>query len=251
MAFHILLAAAFVLVATVGGAAQEQPATTFSPLELAVACAPPPTFDPPDGEPLRIIGAQDAVARSEYGTRDLIVVNGGTAAGVQLGQQFYVRRPNRFGTYDSTQRQGARTVAWIRVVAVNESTAIATFEHLCGPVGQGDYLQPFVAPVVPPGADRDEATGEPDFNAMGQIVSGNENRSSMGAGDFMLIDRGSEQGMKPGTRLALYRDVGATGMPLASLGEAIVISTSLRMSLTRITRTLDAVRNGDFVVPRK
>jgi hypothetical protein len=249
--FYILLAAAFVLVATVGGAAQEQPATTFSQLEIAVACAPPPTFDPPAGEPLRIIGAQDVVARSEYGTRDLLVVNGGTAAGVQLGQQFYVRRPNRFGMYDSTRRQGSRTVAWIRVVAVNESTAIATFEHLCGPVAQGDYLEPFVAPVVPPGADRDDATGEPDFNAMGQIVSGNENRSDMGAGDFMLIDRGSEQGMKPGTRLALYRDVGASGMPLASLGEAIVISTSLRMSLTRITRTRDAVRNGDVVVPRK
>jgi hypothetical protein len=86
---------------------------------------------------------------------------------------------------------------------------------------------------------------------MGQIVSGNENRSAMGAGDFMLIDRGSEQGMKPGTRLALYRDVGAGGMPLASLGEAIVISTSLTMSLTRITRSRDAVRNGDFVAPRK
>jgi hypothetical protein len=67
----------------------------------------------------------------------------------------------------------------------------------------------------------------------------------------MLIDRGSEQGMKPGTRLALYRDAGAAGTPLASLGEAIVISTSLKMSLTRITRTRDAVRSGDFVAPRR
>ena len=160
--YRVLLAAAFILVATVAGVAQEQPATTFSQLELAVACAPPPTFDPPAGEPLRIVGAQDSIPRTEFGTRDLIVVNGGTAAGVQLGQQFYVRRPNRFGMYDSTQRQGSRTVAWIRIVAANESTSIATFEHLCGPVGTGDYLEPFVAPVVPAGADRDEAPGEPD-----------------------------------------------------------------------------------------
>jgi len=246
---HILLAAAFVLVMTVAGLAQPPPAT-LSQLELAVACAPPPTFDLP-GEPLRIIGTQDAVPRSEYGERDLLVVNGGTAAGVQLGQQFYVRRANRFGLDESGRRRGSRTGGWIRVVAVNASTAIATFEHLCNDVVRGDYLEPFVAPVVPPGADRDEAPGEPDFTSMGMIVSGNEDRSEMGAGDFVLIDRGSEQGMVPGARLALFRDIGVAGMPLAALGEAVVISTSMTMSLTRITRSRDAVRSGDYIAPRR
>jgi hypothetical protein len=136
-------------------------------------------------------------------------------------------------------------------VAVNASTAIATLDHLCGPMAQGDYLEPFVAPVVPPGADRDEAPGEPDFTSMGLIVTGNENRSAMGAGDFVLIDRGSDQGIAPGARLALYRAIGGAGMPLAALGEAVVISTSAKMSLTRITRSRDAVHSGDYFVPRR
>jgi hypothetical protein len=248
--FRALMAAAFVLVATVAGVAQPQPAA-FSQLELAVACAPPPTLDIPAGEPLRIIGSQDSVARTDFGTRDLLVVNGGTTAGVLLGQQYFVRRANRFGLDEAGMRRGSRTGGWIRIVAVNESTAVGTFEHLCGDVAKGDYLEPFVAPVVPDGADRDEAPGEPDFTAMGQVVSGSENRSQMGAGDFVLIDRGSEQGMVPGTRLALYRDIGVAGMPLATLGEVIVISTSATMSLARITRTRDAVLNGDFVAPRR
>jgi hypothetical protein len=247
---RVLLAAALVVVATAAGNAQPQP-PTFSALELAVACAPPPTFDPPHGVPLRIVGAQDSVARTDFGTRDLLIVNGGTADGVQLGQQYYVRRANRFGVDDSGRRRGARTGGWIRIVAVNGTTAIASFEHICADVAQGDYLEPFVAPVVPAGADRDEAPGEPDFTSMGQVVSGNENRSEMGAGDFVLIDRGTEQGMAPGTRLAVYRDVGVAGMPLAALGEAVVISTSLTMSLTRITRSRDAVRPGDLVAPRR
>jgi hypothetical protein len=248
--FRVLLATAFVLVTTVAGVAQPQPAA-LSQLELAVACAPPPTFDLPAGEPLRIIGTQDIVARSEFGSRDLLVVSGGTAAGVVLGQQFYVRRANRFGLDYSGRGLGARTAGWIRIVAVNASTAIASLDHLCGPMGQGDYLEPFVAPVVPPGADRDETPGEPDFTSMGLIVTGNENRSEMGAGDFVLIDRGSDQGMAPGARLALYRAIGGAGMPLAALGEAVVISTSAKMSLTRITRTRDAVRSGDYFVPRR
>jgi hypothetical protein len=247
--FRVLLAAAFVLVAAMDGTAQAP--TELSQLEIAVACAPPPTFDLPAGEPLRIIGTQDAIPRNEYGTRDLLVVNGGTAAGVQLGQQFYVRRANRFGLDATTHRRGSKTGGWIRIVAVNDSTAIAAFDHICNAVGQGDYLEPFVAPVVPPGADRDEAPGEPDFNSLGQIVAGNENRSEMGAGDFVLIDRGSEQGLTPGARLAVYRDIGVAGMPLAALGEAIVISTSATMSLLRITRARDAVHTGDFIAPRK
>ena len=247
--FSVPLAAAFVLVAAVNGAAQAP--AELSQLQIAVACAPPPTFDLPTGEPLRVIGTQDTIPRSEYGTRDLLVVNGGTAAGVQLGQQFYVRRANRFGLDAAGHRRGSKTGGWIRIVAVNESTAIATFEHICNTVGQGDFLEPFVVPVIPPGADRDEAPGEPDFTSMGQIMAGNENRSEMGAGDFALIDRGSEQGLIPGARLALYRDVGVAGMPLASLGEAIVISTSATMSLLRITRARDAVHAGDFIAPRK
>jgi len=154
--FRVLLAAAFVLVAAMDGAAQAP--AELSQLEIAVACAPPPTFDLP-GEPLRIIGAQDTIPRSEYGTRDLLVVSGGTAAGVQLGQQFYVRRANRFGLDSTAQRRGSKTGGWIRIVAVNESTAIASFEHICNTVGQGDYLEPFVTPVIPSGADRDEAPG--------------------------------------------------------------------------------------------
>ena len=247
--FRAPLVAAYVLVAATGGVAQAQ--TGLSQLEIAVACAPPPTFDLPTGEPLRLIGTQDSIPRSEYGTGDVLMVNGGTAAGVQPGQQFYVRRANRFGLDPATRRRGSKTGGWIRIVSVNESTAIATFEHICNAVGEGDYLEPFVAPVIPSGADRDEAPGEPDFNAMGQIVAGNENRNEMGAGDFALIDRGSEQGLVPGARLAVYRDISVAGMPLASVGEAIVISTSATMSLLRITRARDAVHTGDFIAPRK
>jgi hypothetical protein len=243
------LTSAFVLAVGTAGFAQTA-APAYTPLELAVGCAPPPTLDPPEVR-FHIIGIQDVVPRIAYGSRDLLIVDGGTNAGVQLGQQFYVRRANRFGAPDPKIRQGSRTVAWIHIVAVNESTSIAAFDHICGVVVQSDYLEPFVAPVIPAGADRDEAPGQPDFSNLGQVLAGDEGRSTMGAGDFALIDRGSDQGVEPGARFALYRDVRMTGMPLASLGEAVVISTSQTMSLTRITRARDAIVKGDYVAARK
>jgi len=114
-----------------------------------------------------------------------------------------------------------------------------------------DYLEPFVMPVVPDGADRDETPGEPDFTSLGRIVGGNENRQNAGAGDFVLIDRGLDDGVVPGARFAIYRDLGVAGMPLSTVGEAIMITIGRNMAVGRVTRARDAARAGDYVAPRK
>jgi hypothetical protein len=244
---RFVLAAIFVTCAA--GSAVAQPDRPLSPLALAVACAPPPTFDPPEAPLLRIMGAQDSTARSLFGDRDLLVIGGGTAAGVQVGQQFYIRRPITFGTSHATH--GARTLGWLRVVAVNETTAIAIVDHVCNAIVTTDYLEPFVAPIVSADFERDDTPGQPDFSNLGHIVAGNEDRATVGAGDFALIDWGQAQGLEPGARFAIYRDVGVSGMPLANVGEGVVVSTSHKMALTRVTRARDAVYSGDYIALRK
>jgi len=245
-----LLAAA--IVATGALAAAAQPAgPALSPLETSVACAPPPTLDGEPGGALHIIGTQDSVPRTVFGARDLIVIDGGGKAGVSLGQQFFVRRANHYGMYGAGRGRGAHTLGWLRVVAVNDSTAIAQVDHLCDAMMAMDYLEPFAAPAVPAGLDAAEATGDPDFSALGRIIAGDLERSSLGAGDFALIDRGSEQGVAPGQHFAVYRDLRLGGMPLTSIGEATVVSTSPGVALARITRVRDGVRSGDYVAPRR
>jgi hypothetical protein len=211
----------------------------LSPLETAVACAAPVSTDDPSPRALRIIGVQDSTPRALYGPRDLLVIGGGSGAGLQLGQQFFVRRVNRFGSPSDRRWQGMRTLGWIRIVAINQSTAIAMIDHICD------------APVVPADADRDLPSGEPDFAAIGRVLAGIEDRHTAGAGEFVLIDRGTDQGVKPGERYAVYRDVGAAGLPLAAVGEMVVLTVGKSMALTRITRSQDAIVRGDYVAPRR
>jgi hypothetical protein len=242
---RLVLAALFVTGAAAASSAQT--GEPMSPLEIVTACAPPLTID---GEhPLRIIGSQDPTPRSLFGNRDLLVVGGGTAAGVQLGQQFFVRRAVPLAP--SPLGRGAKTLGVIRIVAVNESTAIATVDQLCNGILISDYLEPFVAPAVSADASRDEAPGEPDFTALGHVLGGTEDRSTLGAGDFATIDWGAERGLLAGTRFAIYRDVGITGVPMVSIGEGIVVSTGHDIALTRITRSRDAVFSGDYVAIRR
>ena len=246
-----VLTAAFLAAATMATA--QTGGETMSPLEVSVACAPPPSLDAePDHAP-HVLGAQDTAARTLFGGHDLLVLDSGTDAGLQLGQQFFVRRANAFGMdrYRPVAGRGARTLGWIHVVAVNESTAIAQIDHTCSDLIAGDYLEPFVAPVVPAGVETADTTGEPDFGTLGRIVNGSEDRSTLGGGDFALIDRGSDQGVTPGQRFAIYRDLRRNGLPLVSVGEAVVVSTGGSVALARITRTRGAVYEGDYVAPRK
>jgi hypothetical protein len=239
------LVLATLLVACAAGSADAQAVNaTLPPAAIAIACAPPPSLDAAPAEALRIVGSQDGVPRSLFGDRDLLVLSGGTSAGLQIGQQFFIRRTMTFG--GNKISRGAKTLGWVRVVAVNDSTAI-----VCGAIMTGDYLEPFVALEVPADAAADEAPGQPDFTTLGHIMTGNEDRYIVGAGDFALIDWGQNQGLMPGSRFAIYRDVGVAGLPLASIGEGVVISTSSAMALTRVTRANDAVYSGDYIALRR
>ena len=100
-------------------------------------------------------------------------------------------------------------------------------------------------------ADASAPDGELDFTALSHVLGGSEHRDMGGAGDLMMIDRGTDQGVAPGARFAVYRDVKVGGLPLASVGEAVVISTGKTNSVVRLTRTRDVVQVGDFLVPRK
>jgi hypothetical protein len=243
------LVLATLLVACAAGSAGAQGVNAaLSPAAVAIACAPPPSLDAAPAEALRIVGSQDGVPRSLFGDRDLLVLSGGTSAGVQLGQQFFIRRTMTFASKIS---RGAKTLGWVRVVAVNDSTAIGSVDHVCGAILTGDYLEPFVALDAPADAARDETPGQPDFTTLGHIVTGNEDRNMVGAGDFALIDWGQNQGLMPGSRFAIYRDVGVAGLPLASIGEGVVISATSVMALTRVTRSNDAVYAGDYIALRR
>ncbi len=220
-------------------------------IELALACALPPSTDPPSIDALRVIGAQDTAPRLLYGSHDLLVIDAGSSREMKLGEEFFVRRTDWFGPPGSAQPRTVRTAGWVKVVAVNDTTAIAAVEHACTGMLQGDYLEPFVVPTVPSNINRVDTSGDLDFKNLGRVGFGERLRTNAGIGDFMLIDRGADQGAEPGSRFAVYRDLHKDGLPLAAIGEAVVVSASPSLAVVRIVSAHDTVIRGDYVVPRK
>ena len=219
--------------------------------QAAIACAPPPALELPRKDGLRVVGGQTSEIRREFSVRDVVVLSAGAGSGLKIGQRFFARRPVTWGDRSTTHPRVVRTAGWLRVTAVNEAMALASVEFTCVEISVGDYLDPFAVPVVPEGSDRTDTSGEPDFTALGKVVFGTDEKSTGGEGDFMIVDRGTQQQIVPGRRLAIYRDLKTTGLPLAPVGEAIVISAAPSTALIRITFSKDVVRTDDFIVPRK
>ena len=257
----LLVATAFAVSAPHIARAQ-QPASDekWAPIQYSIACSIPPSTVVPGAATLHVIGTQDTIPRTTFSERDLLVIDAGTAKGVQLGQEYYVRRTVKPGLLTGPIRRAVHTGGWLRIVAANETTAIATVTHACGSIEAGDYLDPFVAPPVLGELAPVDHSLQPDFKNMGQVLFGDEERTTASSGDFMLIDRGTDKGLTPGARFAIYRDVHrwmmddrsmALGqLPLAAIGEGVIVTTGETMSVMRIVTARDAIYRGDYVAPR-
>jgi hypothetical protein len=245
-------------------------------IRIAVGCGPQATTASEPSDAPHIVGMQDTSPRSLYGPHDLVIVDAGASRGIQLGQRFFIRRNvtshdaargpragatsgwKGFVRHNMTSNggttPGARAVVtsgWMHIVAVDDKVAIATIDVACDGVLQGDYLEPYVEPATPSDADRTDTSGTLDFSAPAHVLFGDYGRRTGGAGDLMVADIGQNQGATPGARFAVYRDMHQAGLPLAAVGEGIVVSVGSDTSLVRLTRTIDAVETGDLLIPRK
>jgi hypothetical protein len=242
---------AIVVTCLVGHAApvSGQSSVTLSSSDVAIACAPSLQIMPEQApvHALRVIGAQDTAQRILFGTTELVVISGGTGTGVQLDQRYAIRRAYTFGHPSKGQLQTIHTTGWLRITAVNETTAIAQIEQVCDGVIAGDYLEPFVPPASLPD---DSAAATLDFSTLGRVLFGDEERRLAGPGDFMMLARGNAP-LAPGTRVAVYRDLVTPGVPLVAIGEGVIVSMQNDSPVMRIISARDAIRGGDYVVVHK
>jgi hypothetical protein len=216
-----------------------------------VKCAVGSSSSASPGDAFRIIGSQDTVARELYDKHDLLLINGGTARDLHVDQRFFIRRVAAFGERRVPGPRAVATAGWLRLVAVNDTTAIARVEFACSAIHQGDYLEPYVEPILPAGIDKTDASGEPDFSTPAHVLFGEDERHSGAIGDFLMIDAGTTRGLESGSRLAVYRQLPTADLPPSPVGETIVVKADADTALIRITQARDVVGSGDLLFLRK
>ena len=213
-------------------------------IRTAARCAPIAGGRP--GDSARVLGATDSNPKTLYSNGERIVIDSGTNRGIQIGQRYFVRRVMEF----HGAPRGRDTEGWIRIIAASERTAIATVEFACDGIVTGDHLEPYEEPNLPPYVDRTDATGQLDFTKTARVLYGESGRATGGGRDFMIIDRGQEDGVAVGSRYAIFRDLKVDDVPPVNFAEAIVVAAQEENAIIRITSSRDAVTYGDTLVAR-
>lgn len=238
------------LTATSAAQRGPAPAAVRVPADvIALACAPKAAYEMPD-RPLRVTGGQDAVERRSYVPGDLVTINAGTDNGIDVGQEYFVRRiqvDNLQGVRRSTPAN-IQTVGWIRIWAVDDEMSLATISHACDTIDVGDYLEPFVLPVVPA---PQITTAKAQRSNYGRILFGIDRRTEFGVRDFFTIDRGSDHGVTVGARFVVYHDKQISGNFLYESGEAVAVEVSPELSTLQVTLARSVLSAGDYVAMRK
>lgn len=210
-----------------------------------LGCSAEATTVPPDTA-VRIGEGRDR-GKTLFGPGDPVVVKGGTAQGIKAGEDYYVRRV----VSDQFARQGSdklktfsiHTAGWIHIDDAQNDTSIASIVKACDGIIEGDYLEPYVKPVVP----AETLGGEPDYANPGHLVLGDDRRQMGGNGDLMVVDRGSDHGIKAGQRFTIFRTTGGGSGPVAKIGEGTAMVVKPDTAVVRIDKVIDAVTVGDLV----
>jgi hypothetical protein len=244
--------AALLTALTAPAAAQRGPAPSNTNLPadvLSVACAPRVTFELPDRS-LRLTGGQDATPRRVWGPGDLLTINAGTDHGIEVGQQYFVRRVQVENNQKISRITPASvaTVGWVKVWALEKEMSLATVVHACDTMEVGDYLEPFVMPTV---TTPTAQILKPERDNYARILFGTDLRRSFGKGDYFIIDRGADHGLVRGDRFVVYRDKMLYENFLYSLGDAVAIEVNEETATLQVTVSRDAFMEGDYVAVRR
>jgi hypothetical protein len=238
----VVLASALAAASPAG--AQQSDAAQMSGLTRDAACAPASPLARP-AMPLTIAGGREPV-KTLFGLGDAVIIRGGTTQGLKPGDEFFVRRvvDDRFtehqpGIYPiSIQAAGA-----LQVVEAQAEASIAVVTYICDSIAEGDYLERYQRPVAPSA----QVGTKPDFAHPGRLILGAERRQLASPGNFMVVDRGSDHGLRPGQQLTIFRRTVIENGPVSTIGVATVYSVEAESSVVRIETSLDAVYVGDLV----
>lgn len=163
----------------------------------------------------QIVGAEEEQEQQAYAQGDYVYINTGARDGVREGEEFVVVRPR--GQYQS-KRSGksgwlgvyTQEVGIVRVVKVKDQVSVALVKMACDNLLLGDLLRaaPQRAAPLARADSKFDRFAEPSGKQNGRIVLARDGREVLSRDQIVFIDLGTEDNVKPGDYLTIYRPVG-------------------------------------------
>jgi hypothetical protein len=199
------------------------------------------------------VGSEEGGDKVALAERDIVYLNKGSNGGVKAGDLYTLHHVAYTVRHPVSGRKiGSKIVTsgWVKVIMVQEDTACAVIEQSCIDIQAGEYLKPFEKVNVPMVVRRAPAgcCEPPNGKITRHVVDLQEDLAIAGAGQFLTIDAGTEDGVGPGNVFAVYRVIyPKVPTPRDAVGEATVVAVRDRTATAKVTYSRKEVRVGDEV----
>lgn len=162
-----------------------------------------------------IVGGEEEQEQRKFSDGDVVYLNAGSKAGIQEGQTFQIIRPRGAVKGVHQQKQGSvgtyiQDIGQLQVFKVRENTSAAQVTLTCDHVMLGDLITPVPdreSPVRRSDANLDRFA-DPSGKQTGRLMMAKDNRELLTRHDIVYIDLGSEDQVKTGDYLTIYRPLG-------------------------------------------
>lgn len=188
---------------------------------------------------------------------DIVYLDGGEAAGMVPGSVYSAVKPQKLVRHPLSEEEFGRFYGFlgqVRVLSVQETTAIAEVSASCAPMQIGTLLEPFEPQPIPlrrrtPLRGVNDPVARAALDGAPTIIYTQDNVVSLGQNSIVHIDRGEGGDLTPGDLFTIYR-LGPEGLPPMVLGELAVLAVHERSSVARILEARYTVYVGDLLDPK-
>lgn len=162
-----------------------------------------------------IVGAEEEQEQRTFADGDVVYLNAGSQQGIKEGQNFQVIRPRGDVKGVHKQKYGflgtyVQEVGQLQVFKVRENTSAAQITFSCDMILLGDLLSPIPDRESP--LQRAETNldryADPSGKQTGRLMMAKDSREMVTRSDIVYIDLGSEDQIKHGDYLTIYRPLG-------------------------------------------
>ncbi len=204
----------------------------------------------------RATGTYGSADTVKYGldTGDIVYLDGGRASGLEPGTLLSAVVPTRAITHPTTKKVFGRIYRYtgrLRVLSVQDDTAIAELVATCDPITVGSRLKLFEPEPVPLArrtVPRPVNYPSPAASLVGApvILAAQDDIVALGQDHVVFIDRGADAGVTPGDIYTIYR-LHPKGLPPVVLGEVGVLSVHPHSSVVKIIASRHTIYRGDLL----
>ncbi len=182
-----------------------------------------------------------------FGFDDIVFIKVADPETVKLGDKYLIFAPVKKVKHPQTGKKMGSLIKILGILQVSEKTPGAAYLTAritlsFDSIAKGSMLTPYQEPTLIYSVPKNDGR-ELD----GLIIEVVDNRTINGSLDMLYLDKGGNDGVKPGDRFTIFVDPLKKGFPRKIIGDAIVVIVKDATSTALVKNSTEAIVKGDRV----